>query len=138
MTQGLLLPNIIGLLLFSSPNFSSPFVVITYLMICLLEDFRESPSTRNTMQDAHASHLCSFKFSITYVNKGTKEQVKLVLIFSSIQFNHCHVQFSVTPWTAARQASLSMANSQSLLKLMSVEYYVMFKTTYSKFCNFNM
>ena len=28
---------------------------------------------------------------------------------------------SVTPWTAAHQASLSITNSQSLLKLMSVE-----------------
>ena len=28
---------------------------------------------------------------------------------------------SVTPWTAARQASLSIANSWSLLKLMSIE-----------------
>jgi len=26
----------------------------------------------------------------------------------------------VTPWTAARQASLSITNSQTLLKLMSV------------------
>ena len=32
-----------------------------------------------------------------------------------------HARLSVTPWTAARQASLSIANSQSLLKLMSVE-----------------
>ena len=29
-------------------------------------------------------------------------------------------QFFVSPWTAARQASLSITNSQSLLKLMSV------------------
>ena len=29
------------------------------------------------------------------------------------------VRLFVTPWTAARQASLSIANSQSLLKLMS-------------------
>ena len=28
---------------------------------------------------------------------------------------------SATPWTAAHQASLSIANSQSLLKLMSIE-----------------
>ena len=28
---------------------------------------------------------------------------------------------SVTPWTAARQASLSITNSQSLLRLMSIE-----------------
>ena len=38
----------------------------------------------------------------------------------------CSVQFSrvrlfVTPWTAACQASLSITNSQSLLKLMSIE-----------------
>ena len=31
------------------------------------------------------------------------------------------VQFFVTPWTAACQASLSITNSQSLLKLMSIE-----------------
>ena len=32
-----------------------------------------------------------------------------------------HVQLFETPWTAARQASLSVTVSQSLLKLMSIE-----------------
>ena len=32
-----------------------------------------------------------------------------------------HVQLSATPWTAARQASLSITNSLNLLKVMSVE-----------------
>ena len=32
-----------------------------------------------------------------------------------------HVQLFVTPWTAACQASLSITNSWSLLKLMSIE-----------------
>ena len=32
-----------------------------------------------------------------------------------------HVQLFETPWTAARQASLSITNSRSLLKLMSIE-----------------
>ena len=32
-----------------------------------------------------------------------------------------HVRFFATPWTVACQASLSIANSQSLLKLMSIE-----------------
>ena len=32
-----------------------------------------------------------------------------------------HVQLFATPWTAAHQASLSFAVSQSLLKLMSIE-----------------
>ena len=31
------------------------------------------------------------------------------------------VRLFVTPWTAAHQASLSITNSQSLLKLMSIE-----------------
>ena len=32
-----------------------------------------------------------------------------------------HVQLFVTPWTAARQASMSITNSRRLLKLMSIE-----------------
>ena len=40
--------------------------------------------------------------------------------FSSVQ-SLSHVQLFVTPWTAARQASLSITNSQSLPKLMTIE-----------------
>ena len=39
---------------------------------------------------------------------------------SSVQ-SLSHVQLFATPWTAARQASLSITNSQSLLKLMSIK-----------------
>ena len=40
----------------------------------------------------------------------------------SVQFSHpSHVQLFANPWTAARQASLSITNSQSLLKLTSIE-----------------
>ena len=39
---------------------------------------------------------------------------------SSIQLLN-RVQFFATPWTVAHQASLSITNSQSLLKLMSIE-----------------
>ena len=38
----------------------------------------------------------------------------------SVQLLSC-VRLFVTPWTAARQASLSITNSWSLLKLMSIE-----------------
>ena len=41
-------------------------------------------------------------------------------MFSSVQLLS-HVRLFVTPWIAAHQASLSIANSQSLLKLMSIE-----------------
>ena len=40
--------------------------------------------------------------------------------YSSVQTLSC-VQLFVTPWSAARQASLSITNSQSLLKLMPIE-----------------
>ena len=40
--------------------------------------------------------------------------------FSSVQ-SLSHVRLFATPWTAARQVSLSITNSQSLLKLMSIE-----------------
>ena len=40
--------------------------------------------------------------------------------FSSVQLLSC-VQLFATPWTAACQTSLSITNSWSLLKLMSIE-----------------
>ena len=49
--------------------------------------------------------------------------VKYWLQFSSVQFSHqlSHIRLFATPWTAARQASLSITKSQSLRKLMSIE-----------------
>ena len=50
----------------------------------------------------------------------------MVLIFKSkvysvSQFSHSVVSDSATPWTATCQASLSITNSWSVLKLMSIE-----------------
>ena len=42
---------------------------------------------------------------------------RIVVVFQLLS----HVQLFVTPWTAARQSSLSFTISQSLLKLMSIE-----------------
>ena len=43
-------------------------------------------------------------------------------LFSSVQFSHSVLSNSLLPpWTAAHQASLSITNSQSLLRLMSIE-----------------
>ena len=47
--------------------------------------------------------------------------VQYFLVCSSSVQSLSRVQLFVTPWTAARQASLSITSSQSLLKLMSVE-----------------
>ena len=46
--------------------------------------------------------------------------------FSSVQ-SLSHVRIFATPWTAACQASLSITNSQSLLKLMSTESVMPYK-----------
>ena len=43
-----------------------------------------------------------------------------ILVLSSVKSLSC-VQLFATPWTAAYQASLSITNSRSLLKLMSIE-----------------
>ena len=48
------------------------------------------------------------------------ECIRLEYRFSSVQ-SLSHARLFVTPWTAARQASLSISNSQRLLKLMSIE-----------------
>ena len=48
--------------------------------------------------------------------------------YSSVQFSSVqllsHIQFFATPWTATYQAFLSITNSQSLLKLMSIELMI--------------
>ena len=57
------------------------------------------------------------------INRGmVKENVVHLYngIFSSVQSLN-RVRLFATPWTAARQASLSITNSQSLPKLMSIE-----------------
>ena len=51
---------------------------------------------------------------------GRKQRTKEPLQFSSVQ-SLSRVRLFVTPWTAARQASLPITNSQSLPKLMSIE-----------------
>ena len=48
-----------------------------------------------------------------------------VVQFSSVQSLSC-VRLFVTPWIAARQASLSITSSQSLLKLMPIELVMPF------------
>ena len=47
--------------------------------------------------------------------------VELAERLDSVQFSRSVASDSATPWTAACQASLSFTNSQSLLKLVSIE-----------------
>ena len=45
----------------------------------------------------------------------------ICIYISSVQFSCSVMSDSATPWITARQASLSITNSQSSLKLMSIE-----------------
>ena len=71
---------------------------------------RESSQPRDWTQ---VSHIAS-RFLTVW---ATKEAPQI----QSIQFSCYHVQLFATPWTAAHQASLSITNSRSLLKLLSIE-----------------
>ena len=66
-------------------------------------------------------HACpgALKFSIEQSHLVV-EQNMCVFFFLSVQ-SLSIVWLFVTPWTAARQASLSITNTQSLLRLMSIE-----------------
>ena len=59
------------------------------------------------------------KFSNIFILGMRKLRLREVHL-SSVQ-SLSHVWLSETPWTAAHQASVSITNSQSLLKLMSIE-----------------
>ena len=61
-------------------------------------------------------HHVEKMFLPLFLIKRTGSSVQL----STVQ-SLSHVRLFVTPWTAAHQASLFVTNSQSLLKLMSIE-----------------
>ena len=67
--------------------------------------------------------FCSKELDIT--DQLSTHNIYICIQNISVQFSSfqtlSHVRLIVTPWTAARQASLSITNSQSLLKLMSIE-----------------
>ena len=78
------------------------------------------------------SNPCLLHWQVDYLplsHQGRLPLVfKIILIekknhyfFKYVQFSHQMCPTFATPWTAARQASLSISNSWSLLKLMSTE-----------------
>ena len=76
------------------------------------------PSPSPTSPKDCSIHLCLFSWLAYRV---------IVTIFlnsiymHSVQFSHSVMSDSATPWITAHQASLSITNSRSLLKLMSIE-----------------
>ena len=65
-------------------------------------------------------HLsCTINFGNNYISN--KRMLRVLTILYKLQFSHSVVSDSMTPWTAACQPSLSIANSWSLCKLISIE-----------------
>ena len=58
--------------------------------------------------------------SQTWLSNWATTVIIMMYLFSSVQ-SLSRVQLFATPWTAAHQASLSITNSRSLPKLMSIE-----------------
>ena len=67
-------------------------------------------------KDTGVFNLTKGKHKWVWIKLRLKCSVYSVQSFQSFS----HVQLSATPWTATRQASLSITNSQSLLKFMSI------------------
>ena len=68
----------------------------------------------------HITKKASHKRKHTISSTRTHKMQKITDYFSSVQ-SLSHVRLFVTPWIAALQASLSITNSQSSLRLTSIE-----------------
>ena len=64
--------------------------------------------------------VAAISMDLEIIVLSEQAQQRKTISVSSIQ-SLSHVRLFVTPWTAARQTSLSITNSWSLLKLMSIE-----------------
>ena len=88
---------------------------LCYVFFWLFSSYQDKlfsrPRKKGVLHDNHLYHV-----------SGVKEvgRIQNVGQFSSVQSLSCVWLFE-TPWTAARQASLPITNSQSLLKLVSIE-----------------
>ena len=92
-----------------------------------------SLNTLNRWTKLFLTGCCQRLYSLNWLEISCLEYIKYFLIktavipkvinslrFSSVQLLSC-VWLSATPWTAACQTSLSITNSWSLLKLMSIK-----------------
>ena len=74
------------------------------------------PSSRGSSQTRDRTPELAGRFFAT----GTTWEAQRYIQFSSV-YSLSRVQLFVIPWTTAHQASLSITNSRSLLRLMSIE-----------------
>ena len=106
-----------------TPSHCAPSVKFGYLYTTQLEVYRRQRMRKDGSFDFW--YPCSSSLSLLIPNIPPKLKTDFPLFilyvkidaFSSVQSLN-HVRLFVTPWTAARQASLSITNSRSLLKLI--------------------
>ena len=92
---------------------------------CPLKDSRlENPMDRGARR-ATVLRITERRTQLKPAHTPTTITLQYFSEAGSVQFRSVqslsHVCLFATPWTAAQQASLSITNSQSLLKLMSIE-----------------
>ena len=96
-----------------SPNLKKPgkWKDLVFIFFCVIID-----KTNQLSRQVEIPFIISLiRFSCVLPPKSS-----YALLFSSVQLLS-HVWLFATPWTAARQASLSITNSQSLLKIMFIK-----------------
>ena len=87
-------------------------------MVKHLPIMRETQVQSLGREDPLEKETATHSSTLAWKTPGTEQRGRLH--FSSVQLL-CRVQLFVTPWTTVHQASLSITNSQSLSKLMSIE-----------------
>ena len=97
-----------------------PFSGNTFKQIFLLFVF-----SHNSLRSMLLTVITSER-SLLATQNTTSLSVTLFPCFSSVQFSRSVTSDSATPWIAACQASLSITNSWSSLKLMSIELVMPF------------
>ena len=88
--------------------------IISLLNHTFQERLQQRPSNKILQFDSQALNL---NFQLFYL---VLSSLCSILHHHSVQ-SLSHVQLFATPWTAARHSSMSITNSPSLLKLMSIE-----------------
>ena len=88
----------------------------------MLETWVQSLSWEDTLEKGKVTHssVLVWRTIQSMGSQRVRHNWATFTFISSVQSLNW-VQLFVTPWTAALQASLSITNSQSLLKLMSIE-----------------
>ena len=87
--------------------------------VCFFTSGRFSTNVINVQPDI-LGYLTYIQYTVCLKVKSIFLSLQEPVQFSSVQLLS-HVWLFVTPWTAAHEASLSITNSRSLLKLMSIE-----------------